>query len=186
MKKSINNTTGQRSTYSVIFYLKKTVRKKNGLCPVMGRITIDGESRAFSLKVDADANRMTGKSRQAIAINREIEKYRKKIDGCYHEILYSQGYITAETVKNALEGRGQRESGLMQLYREHNEEFRLRVGVDMAKATYKRYRLSYNRLLEFLQHKYQTDEIALQHLTFSFIEEYDFHLRHTRNMRVFV
>ena len=189
MKTSTNKTTGQRSTYSVIFYLKKSVRKKSGLCPVMGRITIDGNSRAFSLRLDADpdlwdaaGNRMTGKSRQALAVNRTIEKYREKIDGLYYDILYSQGYITAETVKNSLEGRGQRETGLMKLYREHNEECRLRVGVDISKATYIRYRLSYNRLSEFLRYTYKTEDMMLQRLTFSFIEEYDFYLRHTKNM----
>jgi DNA-binding transcriptional regulator WhiA len=127
----------------------------------MGRITIDGDSRAFSLQTDADpdlwdaaAGRMTGKSRLSLAVNREIEKYREKIDGFYHQTLYSQGYITAETVKNSLEGRGQRETGLMKLYREHNEEFSLRVGVDKTKATYIKYRRSYSRLADFLHDIY--------------------------------
>ena len=189
MKTSANNTKGQRSTYSVIFYLKKTVRKKNGQCPVMGRITIDGDNRAFSLKMDAEpdlwdaaGNRMTGKSRQSLAINRTIEKYREKIDGIYHANLYGQGYITAEIIKNSLDASGQRATGLMKLFREHNEEFHLRVGIDMSKNTYSRYRISYDRLSDFLQHKYNTDEIMLQRLTLSFIEEYDFYLRHTRNM----
>ena len=190
MKTSATNTLPvQRSTYSVLFYMKKAVRKKNGLCPVMGRITIDGDSRAFSLHLDADpdlwdatAGRMAGKSRQSISVNHAIEKYREKIDGFYHEILYSQGYITAETVKNSLEGRGHRETGLMKLYREHNEEFRLRVGVDKSKGTYIKYRRSYDRLSDFLQDKHQTDEMMLQCLTLSFIEDYDFYLRHTRNM----
>ena len=189
MKTSVNQTTGQRSTYSVIFYMKKAVRKKNGLCPVMGRITIDGDSHAFSLHLDADpnlwdasANRMEGKSRQSLTVNRAIEKYREKIDGFYHDIRYSQGYLTAEAIKNALEGKGKRETGLIKLYREHNEEFLLRVGVDKAKATYLTYRRSYNCLSDFLQYKFKTDDVMLQSLTFSFIEDYDFYLRHTRNL----
>jgi site-specific recombinase XerD len=169
--------------------MKKSVRRKNGLCPVMGRITIDGDSRAFSLHLDAnpdlwdvDANRMAGRSRQSLEVNRAIDKYREKIDGFYHEILYSHGYLTAETVKNALEGKGKRETGLMKLYREHNEEFLLRVGVDKTKATYITYILSYNRLSDFLQHQYKTDDIMLGSLTLSFIEDYEFYLRHTRNL----
>jgi len=189
MKTSANNTKGQRSTYSVIFYLKKSVRKKNGQCPVMGRITIDGDCRAFSLKMDADpdlwdaaGNRMTGKSRLSLSVNSTIEKYREKIDSIYHTILYGQGCISAETVKNLLEGRGRRETGLMQLYREHNEEFRLRVGVDKSNETYIKYRRSYDRLLDYLNDKHKIKDIMLQRLTLSFIEDYDFYLRNVNNM----
>ncbi|MDR1339935.1 MAG: site-specific integrase [Prevotellaceae bacterium] len=180
---------GQRSTYSVIFYIKKGNPKKNGLCPLMGRITIDGISKAFSLHVDADPalwdageNRMTGKSRQSLLVNKEIEKYLQKTDRYYNEILSNQGYITAELVKNTLEGRGQKEIYLLKLFKEHNEEFSLRVGVDKAKGTYVKYCRSYDRLSDFIQYKYDTKDFMLHRLTLSFIEDYDFYLRNDRNM----
>jgi integrase len=189
MKTAAQNTTGLRSTYSVIFYMKKAVRKKNGLCPVMGRITIDGDSRAFSLRIDgnpnlwdAATNRMTGKSSQSLAINRSIEKYKEKIDGFYNDILYGQGYLTAEIIKNVLEGRGKKETGLMKLFHEHNEEFRLRIGIDTTKVTYITYLRTYKWLTEFLKYKYNAEDIMMQCLTLSFIEDFDFYLRHTRNM----
>jgi site-specific recombinase XerD len=155
----------------------------------MGRISIDGDSKAFSLHIDADPalwdageNRMTGKSRHSLSVNREIEKYRQKIDRYYNEILYSQGYITAETVKNTLEGAGRKETFLLRLFREHNEEFYLRVGVDKSNATYIKYRRSSDRLSDFIRYKFGTEDIRLHRLTFSFIEDYDFYLRHERKM----
>ena len=33
-----------KSTFSIIFYLKRQVVKKDGTVPVMGRITVDGNS----------------------------------------------------------------------------------------------------------------------------------------------
>ena len=41
-----------KSTYSVIFYLKREKLKKDGTYPVMGRITVDGTQCQFSCKVD--------------------------------------------------------------------------------------------------------------------------------------
>ena len=38
-----------KSTFSVIYYLKRQVVKKDGTVPVMGRITVDG-SQTHSLK----------------------------------------------------------------------------------------------------------------------------------------
>jgi site-specific recombinase XerD len=189
MKTDKNSNKGQRSTYSVIFYMNKAKRKKSGLCPLMGRITIDGGSKAFSLHIDADpdlwdaaAGRMTGKSRQSLPVNKEIEKYMQKIDRFYNEILYSQGYITAEIIKNSLEGVGQKETYLLKLFREHNEEFLLRVGVDKAKGTYIKYRRSCDRLSDFIRYRFDSEDFLLHRLTLSFIEDYDFYLRNERKM----
>ena len=40
-----------RSTFKVLFYLKKNAPKKNGSVPVMCRITIDGTIAQFSCKM---------------------------------------------------------------------------------------------------------------------------------------
>lgn len=40
-----------RSTFKVLFYLKKNAPKKNGSVPVMCRITIDGTIAQFSCKL---------------------------------------------------------------------------------------------------------------------------------------
>ena len=37
-----------KSTFSVIYYLKRQVVKKDGTVPVMGRITVDGSQTQFS------------------------------------------------------------------------------------------------------------------------------------------
>ena len=41
----------KRSTFKLLFYLKKNEPKKNGNVPVMGRITIDGIPKSFSSKL---------------------------------------------------------------------------------------------------------------------------------------
>ena len=44
-----------KSTFSVIFYLKRQAVKKDGTVPVMGRITVDGTQTQFSSKLSVDA-----------------------------------------------------------------------------------------------------------------------------------
>ena len=43
-----------KSTFSVIYYLKRQVVKKDGTVPVMGRITVDGSQMQFSCKLTVD------------------------------------------------------------------------------------------------------------------------------------
>ena len=72
-----------KSTFSIIFYLKRQVVKKDGTVPVMGRITVDGTQAQFSCKMTVNPNlwdtkggRMTGKSMQALEVNRKLDKMR--------------------------------------------------------------------------------------------------------------
>ena len=48
-----------KSTFSVIYYLKRQVVKKDGTVPVMGRITVDGSQTQFSCKLTIDPNQRT-------------------------------------------------------------------------------------------------------------------------------
>ena len=41
----------RRSTFRILFYLKRNAQNKNGLVPVMCRITINGEISQFSCKL---------------------------------------------------------------------------------------------------------------------------------------
>lgn len=41
-----------RSTFKVLFYVKKGSEKPNGNLPLMCRITVDGEIKQFSCKMD--------------------------------------------------------------------------------------------------------------------------------------
>ena len=54
-----------RSTFKVLFYLKKNAPKKNGSVPVMCRITIDGTIAQFSCKCDIHPNLWDIKSNRA-------------------------------------------------------------------------------------------------------------------------
>ena len=58
-----------RSTFRVLFYLKRNAPKKNGLVPVMCRITVNGKISHFSCKLDVEEKlwnvnlgRMSGRS----------------------------------------------------------------------------------------------------------------------------
>ena len=50
-----DNKTKRYSTFAVIFYINKSKRKKNGLCPVMGRISVNAEIAQFSARIDVDS-----------------------------------------------------------------------------------------------------------------------------------
>lgn len=112
--KNKNNTKSTvYSTFAVLFYINRQKIKKNGRCPLMGRISINAEMAQFSVGLDVDPKlwnaktyRLTGRSRHAAEANYRISQLTEKINRNYKEILDEQGYITAELVKNAVGGIG--------------------------------------------------------------------------------
>lgn len=172
------------STFAVLFFINKAKIKKNGLCPVMGRISVNAEMTQFSAKIDiapalwdAKSYRMKGKSKESVQANRELDKLTKEITGYYDELVAEQGYVTAELVKNMLLGIGRKQTSLLAILEEHNEEYKQRIGLNRKASTYKHYTVLYKHLSHFLQSKYDMKDIPLKQLTYSFIEEFDFYLR---------
>ena len=52
-----------RSTFKVLFYVKKGSEKPNGNLPLMCRITVDGEIKQFSCKMDVQIGRASCRER---------------------------------------------------------------------------------------------------------------------------
>ena len=174
-----------KSTFSVIYYLKRQVVKKDGTVPVMGRITVDGSQTQFSCKLTVDpklwdtkGGRVTGRSSAALETNRMLDKMRVRINKHYQEIMERDNFVTAEKVKNAFLGLEHRYHTLMQVFRQHNEDYEKQVDAGMkAKGTLLKYRTVYKHLQEFLTIRYRVKDIALKELTPAFISDFEMFLR---------
>ena len=83
-----------RSTFKVLFYVKKGSEKPNGNLPLMCRITVDGEIKQFSCKMDVPPrlwdvknSRASGKSVEAQRINLAVDKIRVEVNRRYQELM---------------------------------------------------------------------------------------------------
>ena len=70
----MNNRKTTYSTFAVLFYINKQKVKKNGLCPLMGRISINTEVAQFSAKMDIDPALWDTKRYRLKGKNREVQK----------------------------------------------------------------------------------------------------------------
>ena len=125
----------RRSTFAVLFYINRTKVRKDGMCQLLCKVSIDAEWAQIGTKVSVnpgiwnpEKGRANGRSENAVTVNRAIDDLTREIAGHYERIRNSLGFITAELVKNAVKGIGQKPLTLLALFREHNEEFRKRVG----------------------------------------------------------
>ena len=184
------NNMKRRSTFAVLFYINRTKIRKDGLCQLLCKVSIDAEAAQIGTKVAVDpaiwnptAGRADGRSRNANEVNQAIDALTSEIKAYYKRINLSLGFVTAELVKNAVKGIGQKPLTLLALFREHNEEFRKRVGIDRTKETYKSYVRSYNHLRDFVQQRYGQEDITLHSLDREFYDAFDLFLRTERRLQ---
>lgn len=180
----------RRSTFAVLFYINRTKVRKDGLCQLLCKVSIDAEAAQIGTKVAVDpaiwnptTGHADGRSRNANEVNRAIDALTSEIKAHYKRINLSLGFVTAELVKNAVKGIGQKPLTLLALFREHNEEFRKRVGIDRTKETYESYVRSYNHLREFVQEKCRQEDITLRSLDREFYDAFDLFLRTERRLQ---
>ncbi|WP_298939095.1 site-specific integrase [uncultured Dysgonomonas sp.] len=176
----------KKSTFKLLFYLKKNELKKNGNAPIMARITIDGTPKTFGTKLEIDPNnwdlkhgRVQGKSAQALSINKKLDNIRGRIDKIYEDMLKHEGFATAQKVKLSFLGVGVMDDAILKVFNDQNEDFKKLVEKEeRSQSTYNKYITVYNHLTTFIKERYHRDDMAFRELTSDFIREFDFYLRY--------
>ena len=177
-----------RSTFSVLFYANKS-KVKNGIVPVMGRITINGTQSQFSCKRsiplslwDAKGNCAKGRTREALDLNRDLDNIKAQIIKHYQHLSDREAFVTAEMVRNAYQGFGSEYETLLRAFDKDCESLKQRVGKDRALGTYKLQVRSRNYVADFLQMNYRRSDISMQELTPDFIKEFAVYLANDRGL----
>ena len=179
-----NQDTKRRSTFAILFYINRTKIRKDGTCQLLCKVSIDAEWEQIGTKASVnpdiwnpETGRADGRSENAVTVNRAIDELTREITNHYIHIKKSLGFVTAELVKNAVKGIGQKPVTLLALFREHNEEFKKRIGVDRIKETYDSYQRSYKHLAAFIQEKKGVEDITLRSLDKVFYDDFEIFLQ---------
>ena len=177
-----------RSTFSVLFYANKS-KVKNGIVPVMGRITINGTQSQFSSKRsiplslwDAKGNCAKGRTREALDLNRDLDNIKAQIIKHYQHLSDREAFVTAEMVRNAYQGFGSEYETLLGAFDKDIANLKRRVGKDRALGTFKLQVRSRNYVADFLQMNFRRTDISMQELTPDFIKEFAVYLSNDRGL----
>ena len=178
----------KKKTFTILFYVKRTKLLKNGDAPIFMRITVDGlrEEIAIkrSIKLD-DWNMAKGCAKPSTAFNRELNHYlehiRHKLYSIQKELEDEGKIVTSERLKNRYNGINEANVTFVELYTEHNQKLTELIGKGFSKATITRHETSMKHVVEFLQYKYNKNDILLKEITPDFIKEYEHYLRTVKN-----
>lgn len=178
-----------RSTFKLLFYINRSKQKKNGRCPLMGRITIDGEQIQYSLGeniIPEDWDRrlgiVKGKGEESQKLNRLMQEHHSKAERLYQSLLWEQGYISAELLKRELLKPEAPKGYLIEEANLFIAEKRPCVGKTVAKPTFGNYIYSTQLIQAYLREQLAREDIAYSELSYSFIEDLNFYLKKERGL----
>ena len=168
-----------RSTFKVLFYLKRDKQKTNGMIPLYCRITVDGQEARFGMKCDVNpkfwdvkTGKATGRTTETVKINALAENTKAAIYKVYRELQERDNYVTAERVKNVFLGAETKQQTLLELFDRHNRERETQIGVTICKINYYYYIRTRALLSDFLRQQYNVSDIPIRDIDQRFITNF--------------
>ena len=167
-----------RSTFKILFYINRQKTKADGKTGILCRITIDGKSAAISTGEECKPSEWNAK--QGLMPNRKINQrlheFREFVEKTYRDILTRDGVVSAELIKNHLQGIATHPTTLLAMSRVELQTVKESVGRSRTESTYHNLSHSDRILREFVEDKRLLD-IPISTITEELFEEYRFFLK---------
>ena len=170
-----------RSTFKILFYINRQKTKADGKTAIFCRITIDGRSAVMTTGEEclpAEWN-----SRQGITgekkINQRLAAFKELVEKTYAEMLARDGVVSAELLKNRLQGVAAAPTTLLAMSEAELQSVKVCVGKSRSEGTYRNHTYSDKMLRDWIENKGRKD-ILIDAVTGDLFEEFRFYLKKKR------
>ena len=167
-----------RSTFKILFYINRQKTKADGQTAIFCRITIDGKSVVVATGeacLPAEWN-----SRQGVTgekkINQRLAAFRELVEKTYSEMLMKDGVVSAELLKNRLQGVAATPTTLLSMSEAELQSVKACVGRSRSEGTYRNHTYSDKMLRDWIESKGRKD-MPIHAVTDGMFEEFRFYLK---------
>jgi site-specific recombinase XerD len=174
-----------KTSYGLTFYINRAKEKKNGECPVLLRININGErvvlqTKRFLKSEDWDPNRyqMKGRSTEARVFNEYLEAVRIKAHKKYNELLSCNDDVSPQMLRDAILGvNSAKTRQIIDIWEGHVFDLKKLIGKENSYATYQKYNTAKNHFQTFLRKNYKQHDISIKSVDYQMIQQYSIYLK---------
>lgn len=180
----------ERTSFSVLFFVKKTRLLKNGEAPIRMRISVNRQIVDIVIKRSVPVEHWNqakecsnARNKVALELNHYLESIRARIMQIHREIEIDGKTITAKTIRDRYYGNDEDHRTLVEVYSEHNEKCRALIGKDYTESTVGKFDGSLACLKEYIKYQYKQDDIYLSEVNTLFVQNLEFYLKTKRNLQ---
>ena len=170
-----------RSTFKILFYINRQKTKADGKTAIFCRVTIDGRSTTMTTGEEcppAEWNSRQGTTGEK-KINQRLAAFRELVEKTYSEMLTKDGVVSAELLKNRLQGVAAAPTTLLAMSEAELQSVKACVGRSRSEGTYRNHTYSDKMLREWIESKGQK-EMPIDAVTEGMFEEFRFYLKKKR------
>lgn len=172
----------RKSTFSILFFIKRKKLLKNGDAPVYIRVTVDGRFLEASLKRGVNPKtwnekkqRSTGRDRLSLELNNYLDDTLAKILKIHQRFADEKKIINPKTILDEWAGRIEKPKMLCEEFRADNAKYRQRLEIgDVVLNTVLRNERAERYIGEFIHKRFNADDIPFDAIDNAFVR--DFHL----------
>ena len=170
-----------RSTFKILFYINRQKTKADGKTAIFCRVTIDGRSAVMATGEECLPDEWN--SKQGITgekkINQRLAAFRELVEKTYAEMLTKGGVVSAELLKNRLQGVAATPTTLLAMSEAELQSVKACVGRSRSEGTYRNHTYSDKMLRDWIENKGRKD-ILIDAVTGDLFEEFRFYLKKKR------
>jgi integrase len=165
-------------------YIRDYRLNKDGMAPLLLRLTVNGRRWDSALKVAIDPKnwdpikeKACGVDSLSNLVNETIESTKFRI----HKIKLSfedEGKpLTLDGIKNKFLDKSRNKKTIISLFLEHNLECSKKVGIQITHGTFVKYQTCLTHTREFLLKEYKAEDLAISEINKRFYDRFEFFLR---------
>ena len=167
-----------RSTFKILFYINRQTTKADGRTAIFCRVTIDGRSAVMAtgeecLPTEWNSGQGTTGEKK---INQRLAAFRELVEKTYAEMLMKDGVVSAELLKNRLQGVAATPTTLLSMSEAELQSVKACVGRSRSEGTYRNHTYSDKMLREWIESKGRKD-MPIHAVTDGMFEEFRFYLK---------
>jgi len=174
-----------KTTFSLVLYINRTKNKKNGECPVMLRININGDKVALRLKRfihpdqwDPRRYQMKGRTTEANVFNDYLDAVRVRAHQKYNELLMLNEEVLVTDLRDAILGVNTAKTRtVIDIWEDHVNGLQKLIGKENTYATYQKYNTAKNHFIKFLQKYYRVNDVSIKSVDYHMIQQYNMYLK---------
>ena len=177
--------SSRKTTFSLVFFLSKSRPKKNGECPLLLKINIQGRRLTLQLHRSVHPNlwntakgRTTAKTVEGRVLNEYIDAILVKARQKFNELTSAHDLVTPEMLRDAIMGvNTAKPNMLVALWEEHLGEMTKLIGKETTRATCQKHGAGLKHLKAFIRLKYKTDDISVKSVDNYFVTSFATYLK---------
>ncbi|MBC6368686.1 recombinase [Algoriphagus sp. AK58] len=174
-------------SFRMTFFLKARKKSTEELRHIFLRLTVNGETREISTKLDWSKKRWasktgmaTGTKEDALRLNAFLDSIKIKVMQARLQLMEKGKDVTVDALRNLLLGESEENQHLLQIFKRHNAHMESLVGSEFAPGTLERYKTSFDHTKAYIKWKYGKDDIEIGKLDFEFISDYEYWFKSVR------